>query len=262
MHHKAPAALRCSQPAYPDPAFTRSVPPPRRTWARALAQNDPRGPPVTRLQRIRRLACTLAATSLAVVGLSGTTAYATETAPQSVAPEIGIQFNPDGDPGQCGGTTGQQWAASPDWTQAIRFDTDNRPGGCQLAFGIYDPGHTIDGASITYTFLPSPGGDGGQCGSYQGTYPMPIQPFRTFGQAVRIDTDNRPGYCNLTFTVSGRSDVGLDVQFYPDGDSGQCVNYLPQSQYRTAYAGNPVAIGIDTDHRPGGCQFLLRVRRL
>jgi hypothetical protein len=55
--------------------------------------------------------------------------------------------------------------------------------------------------------------------------------------------------------------VGLDVQFYPDGDAGQCVNYLPQSQYRTAYAGNPVTIGIDTDSRSGGCQFLLRLRR-
>ncbi|MEU9348430.1 hypothetical protein AB0D74_45280 [Streptomyces sp. NPDC048278] len=211
--------------------------------------------------RLRALACVLAlaAGALTTAGMSGT-AMAAVTAPLVAAPEIGVQFNADGDAGQCGGTTGQQWAASPDWTQAIRFDTDNRAGGCQLAFGVYDPDGTLAGASITYTFLPSSGGNAGQCGDYQGTYGMPIQTFRTFGQAVRVDTDSRPGWCDLTFTVSGRSDVGLDVQFYPDGDAGQCVNYLPQGQYRTAYAGNPVTVGIDADGRSGGCQFLLRVR--
>jgi len=220
---------------------------------------------MSRPRRTRRLACTLAATALAITGLSGTAAYAGEAAPQTAAPEMGVQFNPDGDPGQCTGATGQQWAASPDWTPSIRIDTDNRSGGCQLAFGIYDPGHAIDGTSITYTFLPSDGGDAGQCGNYQGTYPMPIKPFRTFGQTIRIDTDNRPGYCNLTFTVSGRDDVGLDVQFYPDGDAGQCGTPdqppLPKDQYRTAYEGNPVTIPIDTDGRAGGCQLMLRVRR-
>lgn len=90
---------------------------------------------------------------------------------------------------------------------------------------------------------------------------MPIQTFRTFGPSVRVDTDNRSGWCNLTFAVSGRSDVGLDVQFYPDGDSAQCLGYLPAGQYRTAYAGNPVTLGIDADGRSGGCQFLLRLRR-
>jgi hypothetical protein len=103
------------------------------------------------------------------------------------------------------------------------------------------------------------GGNAGQCGS-QGTYQVPIQTFRTFGPSVRVDTDDRSGNCNLTFALSGRSDVGIDVQFYPDGDSGQCLNYLPQGQYRTAYAGNPVTIGIDADGRSGGCQFLLRLR--
>ena len=54
-------------------------------------------------------------------GLSGQTAYAGEAttpAPLVAAPELGVQFNADadGDGGQCGGATGQQWAASPDWT--------------------------------------------------------------------------------------------------------------------------------------------------
>ncbi|WP_190087665.1 hypothetical protein [Streptomyces melanogenes] len=207
-----------------------------------------------------RLACALAAGALATAGLTGTAAHAVPTGPRAAAPEVGIQYNPDGDAGQCGGRTGQQWATSPDWTQPIRFDTDGRPGGCQLAFGVYDPDNTFAGASISYAFYVNPGGDSGQCGA-QGTYQMPIRPFQTFGPSVRVDTDNRSGYCNLTLAVSGRSDIGLDVQFYPDGDAGQCKNYLPAGQYRTAYAGNPVTVGIDADNRPGGCQFLLRLRR-
>jgi len=143
---------------------------------------------------------------------------------------------------------------------AIRFDTDNRSGGCQLAFGVYDPDHTIAGASISYDFQVSGGGNAGQCGN-AGTYQMPVQTFRTCGPNVRVDTDGRSGWCDLTCTVSGRSDVGLDVQFYPDGDTGQCVNALPAGQYRTAYQGNPVTIGIDADNRSGGCQFPLRLRR-
>ncbi|MBD0741268.1 hypothetical protein [Streptomyces sp. CBMA152] len=209
--------------------------------------------------RWRTMTCALATAALATAGLSGTAAHAAPAAPLAAAPAIGIQYNADGDAGQCGGATGQQWATSPDWTQPIRFDTDGRPGGCQLAFGVYDPDHTFAGASLSYDFRVSPGGDSGQCGN-QGTYQMPIQPFQTFGPSVRVDTDNRSGYCNLTLAVSGRSDVGLDVQFYPDGDAGQCKNYLPAGQYRTAYAGNPVTVGIDADNRPGGCQFLLRLR--
>ncbi|KUN75794.1 hypothetical protein AQJ64_40960 [Streptomyces griseoruber] len=208
--------------------------------------------------RLRAVSGVLAAGAL-IVGLSGTAAHASETGALTAAAEIGIQFNPDGDAGQCGGTTGQQWGGTPDFTRSIRFDTDNRPGGCQLAFGVYDPDNTLAGASLTYGFQASPGGDAGQCGS-QGTYRIPIQRFRTFGPSVRVDTDNRSGWCNLTFTVSGRSDVVLDVQFYADGDGGQCVNALPAGQYRSAFAGSPVTVGIDADGRPGGCQFLLRLR--
>ncbi|MFD9791940.1 hypothetical protein ACFWXK_13420 [Streptomyces sp. NPDC059070] len=209
--------------------------------------------------RRRPLARALAVGALVAAGFTGTAAHAAPATPSAAAPAIGIQFNPDGDAGQCGGRTGQQWATSPDWSQAIRFDTDGRPGGCQLAFGVYDPDNTFAGASLTYDFQVSPGGDGGQCGS-QGTYAMPIRPFQTFGPSVRVDTDNRSGYCNLTLGVTGRSDVVLDVQFYADGDAGQCKNTLPAGQYQTAYWGSPVTVGIDADNRPGGCQFLLRLR--
>ena len=73
-----------------------------------------------------------------------------------------------------------------------------------------------------------------------------------------VDTDGRPGWCNLTFTVTGR--IVLDVQFYPDGDAGQCPDALPAGQYRSAFVGTPVTVKIDADGRSGGCQLLLRLR--
>ncbi|MEW2574011.1 hypothetical protein [Streptomyces sp. NPDC047070] len=208
--------------------------------------------------RLRSLASVLAACAIMVAGLSSTAAHATEAAPRSAAPQLGIQFNADGDAGQCGGRTGEQWAPSPDWTQPIRFDTDGRSGGCQLAFGVYDPDRALAGASISYSLQPSAGGDGGQCGNYQGTYAMPILPIPVFGQTVRLDTDGRPGWCNLTFTVTGN--IVLDVQFYPDGDAGQCPDALPAGQYRSGFVGTPVTVKIDADGRSGGCEFLLRLR--
>lgn len=174
-------------------------------------------------------------------------------------PEIGIRFNPDGDPGQCGGKTGDQWFTERNWTEAIRFDTDGRRGGCQLAFGIYDPDNDLQGVSLTYGFQATPGGDPAQCGN-QGTHQMPIRSdARTFGPTIRIDTDNRPGGCNLTLAVPtiDRTYVKLDIQYDPDGDAGQCGN----TGYHWAETDRgPVTIGVDTDNRVGGCRLQLRLQ--
>lgn len=180
--------------------------------------------------------------------------------PQDATPPgMGISFAPDGDAGQCG-NAGEQWVTS-GWTNPIRFDTDNRTGGCQLAFGISDPTLAVAGLVLTYGWHVSPGGDARQCGN-QGDFQVPVTSYRVFGPAIRVDSDDKSGWCNLTLTMSGRNDVALDVQFWPDGDAGQCVNYLPQGQYRTVLPGTPVTIGIDTDGRTGGCQFSLRLRRI
>lgn len=180
--------------------------------------------------------------------------------PDTTPSAMGISFYPDGDAGQCGGPT-QQWTQSPGWTTPIRFNTDDRSGGCQLAFGIRDPALDFAGLVLTYRWQVSPGGDGGQCGN-QGEFQVPVTAYQVFGPNVRVNTDDRSGYCNLTFTMSGRTDIALDIQFWPDGISGQCRNYLPQGQWRSVRPGQPVTIGIDTDDRGGGCQFSLRLRRL
>ncbi|MDH6630657.1 hypothetical protein M2271_008518 [Streptomyces sp. LBL] len=205
--------------------------------------------------RLRSLALVLAAGAFMVGGLSSTAAYASEAAPLSAEPQLGIQFNPDGE-GQCEGRTGEQWATSPNWTEAIRLDTDNRPGGCQLAFGVTDPDGTLAGSSISYRLTQSTGSEGHQCGANSEANLVPMLPIPAFGNPVRVDADSQPGWCNLAFTVTGR--IVLDVQLYADGDAGQCSDATPVTH--SVFAGSPVTVKIDTDGRSGGCQFLLRLR--
>jgi hypothetical protein len=187
----------------------------------------------------------------------GTATAAVRTA--GTPSEMGISFIGDGDPGQCGGPQ-QQWAPSPDWTNPIRFDTDNRGGGCQLAFGVRDLASDLAGLTLNYRWEVSPGGDGGQCGN-QGEFSIPITRFLALGPSVRVDTDGRGGWCNLTFMMSGRTGVALDVQYWADGDGGQCINALPQGQWRSVRPGAPITIGVDADNRGGGCQLSLRLRK-
>jgi hypothetical protein len=213
--------------------------------------------------RSTRRASALAVGLLMVTGLSATSANAAPSS-ANASPELGVRFYPDGD-GQCDGPANppERWVTAPDWTSTIRLDTDNRAGGCQLAFGIYDPSNTLAGLTATYTWTAESGSDEGQCGN-AGTYTIPIKPFKTFGDNIRVDTDGRAGWCNLTFALSGRSDIILDVQWYGDGGrdaSGQCKKYIPQGGWDTVYEGHPVTVSDDTDGRAGGCYLSLRLNR-
>lgn len=213
--------------------------------------------------RSARRAAVLAVGLLMVSGLSVTSAGAAPSS-ANAAPELGVRFYPDGD-GQCDGPTNppERWVTAPDWTSIIRLDTDNRAGGCQLAFGIYDPSNTLAGLNVTYTWMVEPGSDETQCEN-EGTHTIPIKTFKTFGDSIRVDTDNRAGWCNLTFALSGRSDIRLDVQWYGDGGrdaSGQCRGYIPQGGWDTVDETKSVTVGDDTDGRAGGCYLSLRLSR-
>ncbi|WP_052713448.1 hypothetical protein [Streptomyces katrae] len=209
---------------------------------------------------------------LAVFGSAAMAVFATAVLPTPHAlaqdrllfpAEIGIRFNPDGDPGQCGGRTGDQWVEENRWTDVIRFDTDGRRGGCQLAFGVFDREGFMQNAGLTYEWRATPFADPNQCGN-QGEHRVPIRSdVRTFGPGIRIDTDDRMGGCALTFAVqqTGITLVQLDFQYYADGNAGQCPNALPPGSTRTVSADRgPETIGIDTDSRPGGCTLRLRLR--
>lgn len=207
---------------------------------------------------IRKLALLTAATATTATAavLPAPPAHA---APRLFGPaEFGISFTPDGDPGQCGGRQGEQWHLNGDWSDEIRLDTDDRPGGCRLAFGIYDPQNQLGSASFRYAFQSSPGTAPGQCGN-EGDYRIPTSSTaRTFGPTIRIDTDSRQGGCTLTFLVSNTASATLDIRYSGDGDVSQCGGALPNDVH-TASPGHPVALAVDTDNRPGGCRLQLRM---
>ncbi|GHB84953.1 hypothetical protein GCM10010347_64850 [Streptomyces cirratus] len=208
----------------------------------------------------KALALAAIATTAVAVGVVPAS-HAQARARQPISPEIGVQFNPDGVPGQCGGRTGEQWKPEGIATDPIRFDTDSRPGGCLLAFGIYDPGNDLAGEHITYTFRATPGADHGQCGN-EGVHEMPIQrQSRGFGPVIRIDTDNRPGGCDLTFDLtSSAHTTSLYVDYGSDGDRAQCGNALPfPGGFSPVDNARSVTARIDTDDRPGGCGLQLRL---
>lgn len=164
-------------------------------------------------------------------------------------------FFADGDGGQCGGRNGTQLVSMENFTEAVRIDTDNRGGGCQQQFGVFDPTGVVSGLALNVNFFAD--GDAGQCGS-PGNHPIPVGPTLAFSSPYRIDTDDRGGGCQQVFSLSGRNDVGLDIEFLPDGDAGQCGNIGTF----TVTSSNSVAFRLDTDSRGGGCTQRFRLRGL
>ncbi len=51
--------------------------------------------------------------------------------------QLCYKWHPDGDEGQCGGRVGRELCArANDWTTYYRDDTDERSGGCQMAWSL------------------------------------------------------------------------------------------------------------------------------
>ncbi len=163
-------------------------------------------------------------------------------------------FFADGDPGQCGGT-GFQSAPIGTWTTPILIDADGRFGGCQHQFGITDPWNSLAGLSMNLNFAPTD--DAGQCGS-SGDHAIPITTSHLVSDPIRIDTDNRAGGCLETFSLRGRNDIALNIEFLPTADSGQCEN----AGVATATENSPATFFIDTDDRASGCTQRFRLRQL
>ncbi|MCM0591913.1 MAG: hypothetical protein ACSI46_17095 [Gloeotrichia echinulata DVL01] len=176
-------------------------------------------------------------------------------------------FEADGDPGQCNAlASGVIVTPFGIWSNPVRIDTDGRSGGCRQAFTVSDPQNTLAGLNLFVDFRPD--GDPGQCGN-PGLRGIPVIPldvafygplYKTILQSIayRIDTDNRSGGCQQTFSLSGRNDIVLDVSFTPDGDAGQCGN----AGAFTVTPSSPVTFRIDTDNRSGGCRQSFRLRRV
>lgn len=171
--------------------------------------------------------------------------------------------------GQCAGRMGEFTTPFGALSDAIKFDTDNREGGCEYRLAIIDPDAILAARQWQLSVIFTPQGHIGQC-KYPGTRAVPIvgsiqeaidawtrPPWR---EPILIDTDDRVGGCVLEFQISGpdsaRSPV-LDITYVSDGGPEQC----PQAGEKFAALGHPAAMIIDTDGRPGGCLMQLRLRK-
>jgi hypothetical protein len=167
-----------------------------------------------------------------------------------------------GDATQCnGGVYGAYAAELGAATPAVVIDTDQRTGACYQQFAIFDPTNRLAGLQLSVTAASTPGGDG-QCID-PGERAIPITTsvtgaWTSWSRHYQIDTDSRAGGCQQTFTVSGRSDVVLEIDVQPTlgGDVAQC----PTRGTFQARAGEPATIVVDTDGRAGGCTESFRLR--
>ena len=179
----------------------------------------------------------------------------------SCAPFVKFHHNfyGDGDLWQCfRWAYGTMEAGLGEWTPAIYIDADNRVGGCYQQFGITDPSNLFPGLTISVNFYSD--GDPDQC-NYQGTRTIPVsnsESVQAWSIPYRINTDSRAGGCWQEFSLSGRTDVALDIEFLATDNDDQCNN---TGTYLVS-AGNTARFRINTDGRAGGCTQRFRLRKL
>jgi hypothetical protein len=167
-----------------------------------------------------------------------------------------------GDATQCnGGVYGAYAAELGAATPAVVIDTDQRTGACYQQFAIFDPTNRLAGLQLTVNAASTPGGDGQCIDPGERTIPITTAvagAWTSWSRHYQIDTDSRAGGCQQTFTVSGRSDVVLEIDVQPTlgGDVAQC----PSRGTFQARAGEPATIVLDTDGRAGGCTESFRLR--
>jgi hypothetical protein len=164
----------------------------------------------------------------------------------------------DGDAGQCNAGAYNQFSTpGGSYSQPIRMDTDNRPGGCQYQIGILDPRNVLASKNFKLQLGFFADGDPGQCGGI-GTQDVPVSRNRiVLTTPIRVDTDNRPGACIQRWSLQA-TDIVLDISWTSDGDPGQCGNQGAPHTVQNGY----VDLRLDMDNRPGGCWQSLRLRAL
>lgn len=167
------------------------------------------------------------------------------------------RFYGDEDQGQCGYRQFDDVTVTKfgKWTEPVYINTDNRRGGCRHSFAILDPSDSLHDLSITVdlsSFAPI-----AQCDS-SGPATIPISREMSsirWSDAYRLDTDDGDTGCSLRFSLQGRNDIALDIEFVADGVPDQCMN----AGRHTISANRPVEIRVKTDSRPGGCYLRFRL---
>ncbi|WP_143466870.1 hypothetical protein [Lentzea kentuckyensis] len=209
-------------------------------------------------RRLTALACALLTAGAMTVSGAGA-ASAEPVGVQGLPTFLGVKLIDESNNGQCVGPAAGTWVTNPNQTASMRLDTDNRSGGCQLSFGIGDIDGSLAGLHLTYQLSPHNGSHSGQCEGYWGENDIPVGSEFKFGNPVRVDSDSRPGWCDLTFRAHNRPDVLLEVKFTAENSSNQCLG--ASDAWQPVTIGLPVVLGIDTDGRPGGCGLALRLTK-
>ena len=167
------------------------------------------------------------------------------------------RFYGDEDQGQCAYAYGVIEARFAQWMTPVYVNTDNRPGGCRQSFAIVDPENALSGLVVLVSL--SNFGTVRQCDE-TGDLRIPVSKSAheiRWSTPYRIDTDDGPTGCILRFTVAGRRDIVLDVEFVADGEPDQCQNAGRHIVTTT----RPLELRIKTDQRPGGCYLRFRLRK-
>ena len=174
-------------------------------------------------------------------------------------------FEPEKDAGasQCGELAkGLIKTRSGDWSPYIKIKPDRRAGGCLHRFSIVDTGSRLADLFISVSFWGD--GDATQCGN-PGTHDLPRlsrDPTREtaadWTPPLKIDTDQRRGGCIERWSLRGRTDVALDIDFVPDGEAEQCGN----AGAFTVTSETIAQFRIKTDEQPGGCLLRFRLRSI
>ena len=188
--------------------------------------------------------------------------------------QFGIKFEDRNENGQCRLINtdiykNEEWVSEGTWTTRIAVDTDSRDSGCDMWFGLNNVDGSLTGVNLIYSFNPP----GPQCGGGATNKPIPYVPvaasFPYFTMLpIFINTDNKPGGCELNLTISGRSDIALDVRWEYNDNRDQCGgDGIPQevgtdAQRFTVRNGVGGTIIFDTDNRDGACFLSFRLRHI
>ncbi|OLF14771.1 hypothetical protein BU204_25530 [Actinophytocola xanthii] len=217
-------------------------------------------------------------TALVVCGASAGVMLVAAAAPAGGEPRataaLGIRLVDEEVNGQCrvgdaapGDVT--HWTAENQWTRTLAIDTDDRPEGCLLYFGLNNLDGSLTGMKLTYTFQYTTGAGGYQCPTASpDPQTVPYLPlawdYPSWASPIRINTHDDGGWCTLNLAISGRDDVGLDVLFEFVGDGGQCEGARQQgtNKFETVTSRNSVTIGLNSDDRAGACLLSFRLRHI
>jgi hypothetical protein len=223
-----------------------------------------------RMRDLRRKLTVMAfATSIGASALVGLPQASADPVGPMATAEFGVWHKDQNNNGQCEFTEGDpdkpdSWATEGSWTTPLAVDTDSRPGGCELKFGLNNADGSLTGLNLNYWFIP---GNTGQCGGTANNkaiphFPFPFQWF--FMDPIIVNSDNRVGGCELTLAISGRNDVEIDVLWEYNGDGGQCPGADPRgsNQPRRITSSQGLSVFFETDDRSGACFISFRLRHV